>query len=232
MYRSLRAALVSGVVVSALPLAMPASAQVAPSEGAAPQRYDATIRYLNFHHVRAVGASVTISGQVVATVDGTKGAVGGASVRLYRRVGGTATWEYVGTTATSRTSTPEFQFVVTTRATAQYEVRFAGTTTYSPAEATTRIAVHRTINGHIEDRSGHLHGRVAPRYAHRWVHLEKRSCAGCGWKLVRMQRTGDHGHYRFIVGAPRTGRSYWRVTTPATHQFIRSSSAVFSTRLV
>ncbi len=224
----------SGVaaVALSLPMAAPATAAQPSTALAAGSGYATTIRYLSFHHVHPYGATVTISGQVVATVGDTTGAVSGVRVSLFRRVGGTSKWQYVAATTTSQTKAPEFHFRTTVKVSARYQVRFTGDAAYKPARAATQLAVHRLIIGRIEDRSGRLHGRVGPGYAHRWVHLEKRNCASCGWKHVRTARAGDHGRYRFTVGAPRTGHWYWRLTTSATKKFVRSSSGVFTTRRV
>ena len=93
------------------------------------------------------------------------------------------------------------------------------------------MSVHRIFNPHLEDGSGRFHGRVQPRYHHKRVTLWKRSCASCGWHRVRHDRTSRRGHWRFEVGAPASGRFWWRASTPASARYTRSFSVVFTTQL-
>ena len=80
-------------------------------------------------------------------------------------------------------------------------------------------------------RLGSFHGFVRPKWNRRVVYLEKRSCAACNYHRVRSTKSGPHGYFRFVVPAPRSGRWWWRASTPATGRFIWSYSAVFTTQL-
>ena len=84
------------------------------------------------------------------------------------------------------------------------------------------------MNAKLEDGSGSFHGFVRPKWNRRVVYLEKRSCAACNYHRVRSTKSGPHGYFRFVVPAPRSGRWWWRASTPATGRFIWSYSAVSS----
>ena len=94
-----------------------------------------------------------------------------------------------------------------------------------------RVLVYRQMNAKLEDGSGSFHGFVRPKWNRRVVYLEKRSCAACNYHRVRSTKSGPHGYFRFVVPAPRSGRWWWRASTPATGRFIWSYSAVFTTQL-
>lgn len=229
-------ALLVGLSTAAL-LAIPGPAEAAkpptaePSAAVAAGRYDTSIRFLNSDSVRKYGTSTTIRGQVVATVNGSQGAVAGLQVKLFRKLNGTTSWRYLDTAYTSSTTYPQFRFTANSLGNASYRVRFAGDARLQPSRNQRLVQVYRPITGRIEDGTGRFHGRVTPNYAHRTIHLDKRSCGTCSWNRVRTDLTRIHGRYSFRVGAPRTGRWFWRVSTPATTAFIRSYSGVFTTRL-
>lgn len=209
--------------------AKPATAE--PSAVTASGRYDTAIRFLNSDTVRKYGTSTTIRGQVVATVNGSQGAVAGVEVKLFRKLNGTTSWRYLATGYTSSTTYPHFRFTADSLGNASYRVRFAGSARLQASRNQKPVHVYRPITGRIEDGTGRFHGRVTPTYAHRTIYLDKRSCGTCSWKRERTDLTRIHGRYSFRVGAPRTGRWFWRVSTPATTAFIRSYSGVFTTRL-
>ena len=108
-------------------------------------------------------------------------------------------------------------------------VQSGGSTNYRASHNETTVSVYRHFDAQLEDGSGRFHGKVSPAYAHRTIYLEKRKCADCGWNRARTAKTGKKAKYSFKVGAPRHGRWWWRVSTPADTKFIRSHSAVFTT---
>lgn len=233
--KSPRALLVGVSALALLTLAGPADAAKPASSGphavASDTRYDTAIRFLSFDSIRKYGTSTTIRGQVAATVNGSQGAVAGVRVKLYRKLAGTTSWQYLDTDYTTQTAYPHFRFTANSVGNARYRVRFAGNQGLQPSRNQTLVRVYRPITGRIEDGTGRFHGRVTPNYAQHLVNLEKRSCGSCSWNRVRSDRAGIHGRYSFTVGAPRSGRWFWRVSTPATTKFVRSYSGVFTTRL-
>jgi hypothetical protein len=220
----------AGPAGAASPAAYP-SAAARPHSVSWAARSDTSIRFLSFDSVRKYGYTTTIRGQVAATVNNQQGAVAGVHVKLFRRLNGTSTWVYLQTRRTTNSAYPHFRFRTTAIGNARYRVRFGGNAKLQPSRNQTYVRVYRPISGRIEDRTGRFHGRVTPHYGHRTVYLTKRSCAGCTWNRVRTDQTGAHGRYSFRVGAPRHGRWFWRVITPASTRFIRSYSGVFTTRL-
>jgi hypothetical protein len=227
---------VAGLCLTALPIASEVPAFATPrafetAAGASAARADTSIRFLSFDSVRRYGSATIIRGQVAATVNGTTGAVAGVHVRLFRRLNGSSNWVHLQTRRTTKSAFPHFRFRVNSAGNARYRVRFRGNSSLQPSHNQTYVRVYRAITGRIEDRTGRFHGRVTPHYAHRTVHLAKRSCARCSWERLRTDKTGKHGRYSFRVGAPSRGRWFWRVSTPQSSRFIRSFSAVFTTRL-
>lgn len=216
---------VSGPPASATPRVYDTAA------GASATRSDSSIRFLSFDSVRRYGSTTTIRGQVAATVNGTTGAVPGVHVRLFRKLNGSSSWVYLQKRRTTESAFPHFRFRVNSVGNARYGVRFRGNTSLRPSHNQTYVRVYRAITGRIEDGTGRFHGRVTPHYAHRRVHLAKRPCARCSWRRVRTDTAGKRGRYSFRVGAPSSGRWFWRVSTPRSTRFIRSFSAVFTTRL-
>jgi hypothetical protein len=227
--------LTASIAAAAVLLAGPAvaSAAGAPAPGAASHtgaRHSTSIRFLNFDQVRGYGASTNVHGQVVATVGGSRGAVAGVRVSLARKLNGTARWHHLETRATTHSGSPQFRFTATSVGNATYRVSFKGNAKLQPARRSVFVRVHRQVSGRIEDRTGRFHGRVRPHYSHRGITLQKRTCGTCSWHAVHTGHTAARGHFSFTVGAPRRGRWYWRVSTPASRQFIRSFSGVFTTR--
>ena len=226
----------TALALLAVPLAISASAQAstltasqsAVAAGAVSR--ETWIRYLDFSRLKGYGSTTAIRGQVaVRTPDGPR-AVRDIPVQVYRRQAGSDVWRYL---ATRRTGSDRGIFVFRTDsvANATYKVVYRGGQVLARSADTARVLVHRSVRSTLEDRTGVFSGRVTPRYAHRDVLLERRTCGACSWQRIRSTRTGDYGRFRFEVGAPSTGRWYWRATVPASTRYIRSYSAVYSTEL-
>ena len=236
--RALAAALTSAALLA---LPGPASASAAPAgsggvptssvRSAAAARYDTSIRFLDFDHTRRWLSRTRITGQVVGFLPGGSGALKRKRVKLYRRVDGSRRWVYLDSDVTSSTAYPTFGFRVRSKGNATYKVVFAGNPKLRRASGTTRVLVYRAMPARLEDGTGNFHGRVAPKWAHKRIYLEKRSCANCGWHKVRSGTTGHRGRFRFYVQAPSHGRWWWRTSTPATTRFIWSYSSVYTTQL-
>lgn len=229
--KSPRSVLVGVTAASLLVLPSTTASLGSSASSAAQARYDTSIRYLSFDHNRAYGSPTKIRGQVVATVGGDRGAVRHVRVKLSRKIFGTSRWKHLKTTYTSRTDRPKFKFRVKSKANARYRVVFAGNAKLQPARGRTTVLVYRKFNARLEDGTGRFHGRVVPNYAHRRIYLDRRDCASCGWDRARSAKTGDRGRWSFKVGTPTPGKTWWRVSTPASTKFIRSYSSVFTTAL-
>lgn len=201
--------------------------QVAPATAAA--RNNTWVRFLRFDHTRPWRGGVHIKGQVAARVAGQRGALRGVRVTLYRQLDGRSRWVRLARTTTSRTDRPKFRFDVRAKANADYRVVFRGNARFQPSRAATHVAVHRIFNAKLRDGTGRFRGRVQPNYGNKIIYLEKRPCSTCSWHRVRSNRTGSLGYWRFKVGAPRSGRWWWRVSVPGSTAYIRSISGVFTT---
>jgi hypothetical protein len=202
-----------------------------PATSALAPRHVTRVRFLRFGHVRPWGRTVHIRGQVAAKVNGRWGALKRVHVTVYRQLDGKTRWQALQTRSAGNARFPRFVFHVRAKANADYRVVFNGNARFRPSRATTAVSVHRRFNARLRDGSGAFHGRVRPNYHNKVIHLEKRRCAQCRWDEVRAKRTGERGGWRFDVGAPRSGRWWWRVTVPGSTAYIRSSSAVFTTKL-
>ena len=210
-----------------------AAPQQAPTSAvsAAAGRANTSIRFLDFDHTRGWLQFAYIRGQVTATKGGTHGALKGAHVRVYRKLDSQKTFHYLATRSTGTRPYPRFEFRTRALGNAVYKVVFRGNSSYQRTADATRVLVHRSMRADLEDGTGRFHGVVRPKYIHRTVYLEKRSCASCPWRKMRHSRTGDHGLFAFNVPAPRSGRWWWRASTPASGRFIWSYTGVFTTQL-
>jgi hypothetical protein len=193
-------------------------------------RHETKVKFLSFDRTRGYGTKTAVRGQVIANVGGGRGSVPDATVRLYRQINGTSGWKPLGrATTTYPSSAPKFQFKVRSKANASYKVVFDATRRCKRSTNETSVSVYRHFDAQLEDGSGRFHGKVSPAYGHKRIYLEKRTCPDCGWDRVRVAKTGKKGGYSFKVGAPAHGRWWWRVSTPASDEFITSYSSVFTT---
>ncbi len=201
----------------------------APGQASAAGRYNTNVRFLNFDHIHRFGTTARIRGQVVAKVGERRGAVAGVRVTLHRKLNGSNRWVRLDADRTNHRARPSFTFRTRAQTNASYRVVFGGNARLQRSQSVTGVAVHRAFNARLEDGSGRFHGRVAPRYGHRTIYLEKRNCSSCSWGRITTATTSDRGRYSFKVGAPRTGRYYWRLQTPRTVKYVRSYSGIFTT---
>jgi len=231
----MRAALV-GLTVAGL-LGLPAAAL-----GSAPATvvdqaaavHKTSIRWMAFGHMHAAGTPMTIIGQVASRAHGTRGALAGVQVKLYRQLGASRTWVYLGSATTGSGLIPRFQFVTLSRMNANYKVAFAGDDSFGPSSDVTWLEVYRLFNGHIYDgRSVATYkGNVTPYYTHKPITLERRSCASCPYVDYKSGLTGTNGAFSFALPAPAHGRWWWRVTVPGNPGFIRSYGGTLTTERV
>jgi hypothetical protein len=237
--KSLRSVLAAGITVAVSSLPSGAGAVSAPSQsltqeaprGAAATRFDTSIRFLRFPHVVAFNKLTPIRGQVIAWTPTGRGSVGGVPVHLLRRNAGSATWVRIARTTTTNTEYPYFVFRVYARQNAAYKAWFPGNTRLQPTNGTTSIRVHRVFSRVGIGPAGSFHGVLSPRYVNRLVYIDKRPCATCGWRSVGADRTDAYSRFSFRVGAPASGRWWWRARVPAPTTYITSYSSVWTTEL-
>jgi hypothetical protein len=229
----LRATL-AGLTAAGL-LGLPAAAlATTPVEGVqqAATRHVTGIRWMAFGHIHAAGEPMTLIGQVTSRAHGQRGALAGVHVKLYRQLGASRTWVYIGSQTTGSATYPEFRFVTESRQNANYKVAFAGNAAFAPTSGVTWLEVYRSFNGRINDGAGAAtyHGTVTPFYTHKPITLQRRSCASCSYVNYKSATTGLRGVFSFDLPAPPSGRWWWRVTTPGNAAFIRSYGGTITTQ--
>lgn len=69
----------------------------------------------------------------------------------------------------------------------------------------------------------------APKYAGKIVRIERRIGKGGAWKLYKKVRSNDLGNWKCEVGAPRTGKWFFRAVTPKDDNYRKSYSSVWYT---
>jgi hypothetical protein len=126
-------------------------------------------------------------------------------------------------------------FVSTTSADAATSAGRAAAST-TPASSTTARAQlpAREITAKIAQpapRKLVFKGKVKgdPKYAHKLVKVERRIGKGGNWKLYKKLKSGSRGGWATEVGAPRTGKWYFRAVTPETNSYRKSFSRVWYT---
>jgi hypothetical protein len=72
----------------------------------------------------------------------------------------------------------------------------------------------------------HVKVRGLPVYANRRASLQAKTCRGCNWHQSQVKRTTDRGVVVFPVGAPATGKRFYRALIPATTRYRVSYSNV------
>jgi hypothetical protein len=185
-----------------------------------------------FYHHQKYRHTFRISGQVRYSEGGNVYAKAGVQVRLLRRPTGSTQWASIGTDKTSQTTKPTYAFSVVARTNSTYRVRFAGTKRLQPSHADARVSVHRRVPTRLrrpQPDNLKLAGHVEPAWRHNQVRLVKRGCKSCNWHVVRRQRTSGTSHFRFSLGAPRSGSWYYRVQVPGTYRYASSVSATYRT---
>jgi hypothetical protein len=210
-------------------LASPLAASAAPSAHSPAKASRTSIRFLGFDHTRGYGGTVHVRGQVY--VPSLGGALQNVHVKLYRRLNGRSHWAYIATRRTSVGAYAKFSFPTVARSNAAYRVVFRGNATYRRSHGTAGVDVFRKFSSQLENGSGRFHGKIKPHYSHHTVYLDRRRCGGCNWHRAKSGRTSGHSSFSFATTAPRHGKYYWRVSTPATTKYIRSYSSVFTTQL-
>jgi len=195
-------------------------------------RHQTNIRWMASDHIRAANYPFALVGQVVSSAHGQRGALAGVQVKVYRQLGASDTWVYVGAATTGRGALPQFRFVTPSRQNALYKVVYAGNASFAPTSKVTWLEVYRLFHGGIRDgrAAAVYHGNVTPFYTHKPVTLQKRSCATCPYVDYKSGVTGTNGAFSYSLPAPPSGRWWWRVTTPGNAGFIRSYSYTVSTQ--
>jgi len=96
--------------------------------------------------------------------------------------------------------------------------------TLPPREITSKMV---KVGAHKIVFKGKVKG--SPRYANKKVKIERRIGKKGVWKVYNQVRTTDLGNWKSRVGAPRTGKWYFRAVTPKTNNYRKSYSDIWYT---
>ena len=104
----------------------------------------------------------------------------------------------------------------------------------APAAAPRESLPPREITSRMVKVSAHkivFKGKVKgdPKYSDKIVRIERRIGKGGSWKLYKKVRSTELGNWKCQVGAPRTGKWYFRAVTPKTNNYRKSYSDVWYT---
>lgn len=123
---------------------------------------------------------------------------------------------------------PLIRLLTATVTTVALALPAASVATASPAVDARRTRIDaRIVN--ITDTKLQLRAHVKGEYANKPTHLLRKTCKRCEFRQVAKKRTDATGHVRYRVGAPNTGRWYYKVRTPGTKLFRASFSPTFYT---
>ena len=186
---------------------------------------------MDFDHVRAYASLTVVRGQVLTDHGGPRGEGSlAATVTLERRYKGSQSWEQIRTAATTQNSTaPRFTFEVRTNANAVYRVNFAGDENHLASSNSTAVSAYRTISRTIKPRLLQMSGKVAPSYAGKRLFIERKTCAACEYVRIRSAVVNAASNYKVTIAAPNKGRWFFRLTVPASPEFVTSYSGVVVT---
>ncbi|HSE71423.1 MAG TPA: hypothetical protein VLA97_11750 [Nocardioidaceae bacterium] len=166
------------------------------------------------------GQAATLAGQVVTD----DGAVSESQVELYSRHDDGEPWKHVGS-ASSDPDTGVFSFeCLPAPETTSFKVVYEGTLVYSSSQAGRTVPVARRVKDATAPRAAGgywFSGSVEPRYAGRPVHLQRKTCGGCAWKVVDRRDTTSESRWRFVLTAPgsTTATWYYRASVPGDDRF-------------
>ena len=89
-----------------------------------------------------------------------------------------------------------------------------------------RVVVATGLGSGTANLRVHVKVRGLPVYANRRASLQAKACRGCSWHQSQVKRTNDRAVVIFRVGAPATGKRFYRALIPATAKYRVSYSNV------
>ncbi|MPZ97690.1 MAG: hypothetical protein GEU96_22910, partial [Propionibacteriales bacterium] len=178
------------------------------------------------------GTSTSITG-VVKRPSGDP--VAGAPARLYRRATSSSAWSQVASTTASDTGAYAFSFKPSRNY--QYQVRFAGTTTYAASTSgavTVRVSpvVTRTVSAWSR-RVGQtvtFSGSVSPRHPGSTVYLQR--FTGGAWRNAKSGRLSSTSRYAIAWTIDKPYTYSWRVYLPGHSDHFGAVSAPVTVRII
>jgi hypothetical protein len=139
-------------------------------------------------------------------LDGAGRRVTEGTVYLQRQLAGEATWRNIAVGTTS-------SVIATSKAVrnANYRVYYTGSANFTPSwTPTIKINVGRKVKTKsIRGKQAGLKGNVKPAAKVKIIVQKK---VGKKYKKFKTLRTNRKGSFKIILPAPRSGRSYWKIT--------------------
>lgn len=122
-------------------------------------------------------------------------------------------------------SAASFDFTVRPRKRTAYQLCYVGTGSPAADPACTTIMtvkVHRKLTlPAVHSKARTLTGRVRPGYRHRRVIVQRKRCAQCQWRRMRVVHTNARSVWRVHIPVRRMR---YRAVTPASNGYLRSRS--------
>lgn len=141
----------------------------------------------------------------------------------------------------ARTDEGGFSIATTAVRNATYKLVYDGadhitsveTYSYAPVTATRTLRISRNEHARVTSSPLMFVGNVDPGWARSYVTIQKKNCLTCSWAFYRRALTNDDGVFRARLGAPSSGRWYFRTYIPATSpHYAPAYSSVWYTYMV
>ena len=184
------------------------------------------------------GGTVTFTGRVYATIDGSDYYVPVGTAKLQRLNYGASTWATIQT-KTITEDTGELTWTYKPGATARYRVLYSGGTyegdVLAPSVSTPLVSVKvkRKITSAGNQSTFVYYGKVTPGYGKRTVVMRKSTCSNpqsssCTWTTYKNITTTSTGNYsvRLPVYARRT---HFRAIVAASNGYLGNSASLIIT---
>lgn len=201
--RLLAAVVTTGLIA---PTAVVVASSTAPASAATATQI--VSGYTNQPFVYASRKPATSGDNVYAAayaLDASGARVRDGAIFLQRQLAGEPGWSNVASGSTSVINTSKAV------RNANYRVYYTGSATYAPSvSATITINVGRKVKTKsIRGKQAGLKGNVKPAAKVKIIVQKK---VGKKYKKFKTLRTNRKGSFKVILPAPRSGRSYWKIT--------------------
>ena len=166
--------------------------------------------------------SIRISGQVQAHDSANPSCdvewchVGQTSVKLYRRIGGTSSYQLVSNRATDSSS--HFVFSTPSLGTAAYKLVWSGVGSVPAASSGKTIKGSRHPHTRVFTSRGrvYMQGNIDPGWGGKRVIIQRKASKSGSFRVWSYARTNRYGGFKLRLPAPSTGYWYYRAVVPAT----------------
>ena len=162
--------------------------------------------------VPAVGESLYVSVNV-QTTSGTR--VYDGSVQVQFKAAGTNSWKTVASSSSAYLSE-----TIKARQTGVYRAVYSGSGNYAATSVEKKQKVQRkVVTNTISGKRAGFKGKVVPKGK---VGIVIQKKVGKKFKPFRTQKTDKKGRYTIYLPAPRSGRTYWKITFKGNKKFAKT----------